>query len=344
MSLIRVGVVGVGVRGRHSLELSLSAIDGVQLQAVSFYSESDPVLLEGSGEASARAYAERHGAEYEEDWKTLVRRDDIDLISVMVEPAKTAEVVLEAVSAYKAIICDKPLAVHIRDAEQISEAVKASGVPMLVFFWLRYTASFRLIANRLAAGEIGKPLAASVEFWMDGGPLQGFQATRAYVNGYGGGEVTNFGCYAIDYMCQLLGKPVAVQAMLSDAFYDDYASAGMESIGTVLITFASGAVGHLVTGRIPGKAGCPIIRASVTGEKGTLYADGAQLSAHIYGDRDVRLELAPKAQEQLLADFVQELRTGNKSGNLPGAEAALVVTKVLQAVYRSAQIQEQVLL
>ncbi|MBD2865583.1 Gfo/Idh/MocA family protein [Paenibacillus oceani] len=344
MSLIRVGVVGVGIRGRHALEIPLSGMDGVRLKAVSFYPESEPVLWEGGGEASAIDYAKRYGAEYVEDWRMLVRRDDIDLISVMVEPAKTAEVVREAAAAGKAMVCDKPIAVHVRDAESICRAVAAAGVPMLVFFWLRHTASFRHISNRLTAGEIGKPLAASVELWMDGGPLPGFRATKAYVDSYGGGEVTNFGCYAIDYLCRLLGEPVAVQAMLSDAFYDDYAQVGMESLGTVLIKFASGAVGHLVTGRIPGKAGCPIIRASVTGEKGTLYADGAQLSANVYGEQDARLEMAPKAQEELLADFVRELRTGSWSGNLPGAEDALAVTKVLRAVYRSAQIQEQVLL
>jgi predicted dehydrogenase len=322
----------------------LSRLEGIRLEAVSFYPESDPVLLEGSDEASARAYARRHGAEYEEDWRTLVRREDIDLISVMVEPAKTADIVKEAAAAGKPMICDKPLAVHIRDGEAICGAVAAAGVPMLVFFWLRELASFRDLRKRLHAGEIGQPLAAAVELWMDGGPLHGFSASKAYLDGFGGGEVTNFGCYAIDYLCCLLGKPVAVQAMMSAAFYEDYARIGMESIGTAVLTFESGAIGHFVTGRIPGSAGCPIFKATVTGKKGTLLADNRQEAANVYGGRAGRLPLAPQAQEELLAGFVRELRERRWSGELPGPEDALVVTKVLRAIYRSAQTREKVTL
>ena len=328
---LNVGVVGVGVRGRHSLEQMLAKVDGVRIGLVSMYPATNPVLLEGFTEEGARKYAANLGAQYVEDWREVVHSPDVDIISVMVEPGVAYPVIMEAIGAGKHVLCDKPVVKSPAEAEAVRQAVAESGLQLMVFLWGRYLPPFRDLKKQVEEGAIGNPIAVSMEFLMANGPLAGFTASAEYLQGYGGGDLVTFGCYGVDYICWLLGEPQALQARSYPYFYPDYQAVGMDSFGFLGIEFKNGGIGNLITGRTPGSF--PIIRVNVTGETGVLRAE-ANLKAP---------GLVSGAQMEMVTDFISSIRSNKPIGNLPGSLEGCYVARVLSGAYEAIGTERTVL-
>ncbi|MEI6502154.1 MAG: Gfo/Idh/MocA family oxidoreductase, partial [Armatimonadota bacterium] len=223
MTEIGVGIIGCGIRGRHGYEQYLATHPAVRLRALSHYPNSSAVLREGRTEADDRAYAERLGVEYYgEDFAAVLARDDIQIISLMVEPGQAAEYVELAAQAGKHLVSDKPMAGSVADGQRIVDSVNRHGVKFLVALNERYHPPLRQVRQQLASGAIGKLLAATVTFAF-AGPLAGFTGSAPYRASFGGGEFANFGCYCADYLNWLAqSRPRSVFGQLGRFFYDDY--------------------------------------------------------------------------------------------------------------------------
>ncbi len=68
----------------------------------------------------AASVARKFGIEHvANDWKDLVARDDVDLVSVVTPPATHMEITLAALAQPKAVLCKKPMAMNAADARRI---------------------------------------------------------------------------------------------------------------------------------------------------------------------------------------------------------------------------------
>ncbi|MGW7364189.1 Gfo/Idh/MocA family oxidoreductase, partial [Streptomyces sp. NPDC054841] len=79
-----------------------------------------PVLaaIAGRDAAAVRAAAARHGwAAAETDWRALVTRDDVQLVDVCTPGDSHAEIAIAALEAGKHVLCEKPLANSVAEAE-----------------------------------------------------------------------------------------------------------------------------------------------------------------------------------------------------------------------------------
>ncbi len=86
-------------------------------------------------EEKLKAFADTWGFEsYETDWRKLIARKDIEQIDICTPNATHKEIVLAAAAAGKSIICEKPLAMTVAEAEEMVAAVEKAGVPNLVCF------------------------------------------------------------------------------------------------------------------------------------------------------------------------------------------------------------------
>lgn len=342
MTTIGVGVIGTGVRGRHALEQYLARCRNMEIRAVAWFPSSAPELQDGAGrgESYARRYAGEVGADYAgDDWRQLLARDDISVVSLMIEPDRTLPVASEAIAAGKHIVFDKPMTKSIADAEQLCGLLDRAGIRHIINFWPRFLPAFMKLKETIDSGQIGDVVALDVDWFVGHGPLAGFTASRAYKDVYGGGEVTTHGCYAIDLLNWLAGEPASVDGSVASCFYEDYGKVGMESLGTGTIRYRNGAIGHFATGRIPSKSGIPIFRATVTGEYGTAAADASQAYVDVYcGDGHRKEAFVVDPSQQLASAFVASLqREGDRNAHLPGASDALRVSKVLCGLYEAAQ-------
>ena len=89
------------------------------------------------------------------DWREIVERDDVDLVSVVTPPSTHMEMTLAALENGKAVLCEKPMAMNVAEARRMVEAAKSAGVLALIDHELRFLKSRRTMRSMLMNGAIG---------------------------------------------------------------------------------------------------------------------------------------------------------------------------------------------
>jgi len=125
-------------------------------------------LCANDTEDNLKAFAEKYGWEsYETDWKNVVKRDDIDLISIASPNHLHKEIALEAAKYGKHILCEKPLANNLSDAKEMLDAVNKAGVRHCCGFSYRFTPSLALARQFVLDGKIGRIYHVFVRYAQD---------------------------------------------------------------------------------------------------------------------------------------------------------------------------------
>src|SRR4051812_4779599 len=82
---------------------------------------------------------------------------DVDLITICTPTEGHREALLAAAKARVAIVCEKPIARHLRDAEEMVAACEATNTPLYVAHVLRFFPAYAQAKRTLASGVIGAP-------------------------------------------------------------------------------------------------------------------------------------------------------------------------------------------
>jgi predicted dehydrogenase len=333
---IGVGIIGNGIRGRHGYEHFLAAHPLVRLRALAQYPEAHPGLLEGKTEADFRHYAEGLGADYlGTDVDGLLAREDIQIVSLMVEPGRVADYVERCGAAGKHIVADKPLAGSVADGRRIVESVSRHGIKFMVSLNERYSPPFAEAQRRLASGSLGELLAATVTFCL-GGPLAGFLGNSAYRESFGGGEWANFGCYCADYANWLAGgQPVSVFGHMGTFFYEDYRQARMEDLAECVVRYENGVIATLVAGRPRAAYAGSYITADLTCTRGSLRVNHSMPMMELATDEHSLRGYGSTGLNELCGDFVDAVR--NDAPSPITAADGLLALQVVHAAYESAR-------
>lgn len=160
---LNIGLIGYGFMGRtHSNAFR---------QAPKFFDTAyEPVLKAACArnEAKIKAFAENWGWEsYETDWRKLIARDDIDVIDIAAPNNAHFEIALAAAKAGKMILCEKPLAMNVDEATQMTEAVEKAGVANMVWFNYRRVPSITLAKQLVDEKRIGRPFHYRATYLQD---------------------------------------------------------------------------------------------------------------------------------------------------------------------------------
>jgi len=108
-------------------------------------------------EKNLAAFARKFGWEsFERDWRVLVAREDIDLVSIAAPGTLHKDISLEAARHGKAILCEKPLANSLADAEEMLAAVGRAGVPNCCGYSYRSTPAQALAKQFVDDGRLGR--------------------------------------------------------------------------------------------------------------------------------------------------------------------------------------------
>lgn len=152
---LNIGMLGCGFMGR--------AHSNAYLQVNHFFDrEHQPVLKACYGRQQDREkldqFAKRwdYGA-VETDWRKIVQRDDIHLVDVCVPNFMHHDVVIAAAEAGKIIVCEKPLAMNVAEAEEMVAAVEKAGVANMVSFNYRRVPAIALMKQIIDEGRVGRP-------------------------------------------------------------------------------------------------------------------------------------------------------------------------------------------
>jgi predicted dehydrogenase len=133
----------------------------------------DPTMSVVCGRDAGRA-AEAAGrlgwAESATDWRAVVARDDIDLIDICTPGDSHAEIAVAALEAGKHVLCEKPLANTVAEAELMAAAAErahAAGVRAMVGFTYRRVPAIAFARQLVAEGRIGEVRHVRAQYLQD---------------------------------------------------------------------------------------------------------------------------------------------------------------------------------
>ncbi|HEX5089100.1 MAG TPA: Gfo/Idh/MocA family oxidoreductase [Nocardioides sp.] len=174
-----------------------------------------PVMQVLCGRDAARAAeaAQRLGwAESETDWRRLVERQDVDLVDICTPGDTHAEIAIAALEAGKHVLCEKPLANTVAEAEQMTAAAEVAatgGVRAMVGFTYRRVPAIALARRLVQEGRIGEVRHVRAQYLQDWiadseAPL----SWRLDKSRAGSGALGDIGAHIIDLTQHITGQQI----------------------------------------------------------------------------------------------------------------------------------------
>jgi predicted dehydrogenase len=152
---VRIGMVGYAFMGAAHSQAWRTVNRAFDLPA-----RARRVAVCGRDATMVAAAANRLGWESTEtDWRTLIQRDDIDLVDICVPGDLHAEIAIAALAAGKHVLCEKPLANTVDEARAMvaaADAARRSGVRAMCGFNYRRVPAVALMRELIAAGRLGE--------------------------------------------------------------------------------------------------------------------------------------------------------------------------------------------
>jgi predicted dehydrogenase len=185
------------------------------------------------------------------DWRQVVRRPDIHLVDVSTPGDSHAEIAIAAAEAGKAVICEKPLANTVQEAEAMLAAVRKARVPHMVCHNYRRVPAIMLARQIIAEGRLGRIhhfRGAYLQDWL-------VDPEFAYVwrmdrKKAGSGALGDIGSHTIDLARFLIGEITELSATLETFVKDRPLPHDPARRGTVTVDDAAAAVVRFENGAI----------------------------------------------------------------------------------------------
>ncbi|GAA2283870.1 Gfo/Idh/MocA family oxidoreductase [Actinomadura luteofluorescens] len=292
MTTVGVGMVGHAFMGRaHSQAWrSVGPFFGPPLTPVM-------TALAGRSAERARAAADALGwASVETDWKELLRRDDVQLVDICTPGDSHAEIAVAALDAGKHVLCEKPLANSVAEAEAMAAAAERArerGVRSMVGFNYRRVPAVTLARRLVDEGRIGAVRHVRAQYLQDwlADPEAPF-TWRMDRDRAGTGALGDIGAHIIDTAQFITGHDLVGVSALLDTFVPERPVPGG---GTAQVTVDDAA---LFVGRTDGGALASFeatrfatgrknaLRIEVSGSSGALAFDLESLNELWFYDRD----------------------------------------------------------
>jgi predicted dehydrogenase len=245
---MRFGLVGCGWIVERCHAPSMARAEGVEVVAVADPSPGRADLVGALFELEPEArYA---------DYRGLLARDDIDVISVGTPPTTHREIVEAAAARGVHVICEKPLALNLADCDAMVGAAEKAGVKLAVYHnYLWYTSTLKL-RELIGAGAIGDVISTEIR----GLGLRPWVGNESYRPGWrfsidqgGGGALMDAGLHAL-YLTEAFhgGAPVAATSSMH------YDHPGIDASALCQMRMESGATATVEIGWQHGDGGIAV--------------------------------------------------------------------------------------
>lgn len=220
--------------------------------------------------------------EVETDWRKVVVRDDIDLISIATPNFLHKEIAIEAVKNGKHVLCEKPLANNLQEACEMLDAAEKAGVKHCCGYSYRFTPSLALARQLVQEGRIGRIYHVFVRYAQDWITDPNFSMVWRFDKKIAGsGPLGDLSAHSIDatrFVTGLKFKEVTgnLQTLIKERPVDSNNPDGPKGTVTVddvaqfLVNFEGGATGCFESTRLAtGRKNYNTIE--INGEKGSIF-------------------------------------------------------------------------
>lgn len=270
--------IGIGIIGTGS-------IAGVHAKSVRELENCQLLGLASSSRERAKAAAEKFGLRVYEDYRNLLKDNDIKVVIICTHSGNHLEPTLAAAEAGKHVLVEKPLEVTLKRADQMIEACKKAGVKLGCIFQNRFSPDYQRLKAAVTSGALGKLNLgnAYIKWYRDPDYYQS-SAWKGTIQGDGGAALINQGIHTIDLLLDIMGEVESVFGKVRTVKHDIEG----EDLGVGLITFKSGALGT-VEGSTAITPGYPE-RLEIFGDKGSVILEAGKVISWQIGEETQETE------------------------------------------------------
>lgn len=140
---MNVAVIGVGNMGQHHAR-NYSEMPGIDLVAIADVNE-----------AKGKELAKRFGCHYYPDYREMLAKEEIELVTIAVPTKLHKKVALDAIKKGINILIEKPIAATVAEAKEIVAAAKAKGIKFTVGHIERFNPAVLKLKEMVDAGKLG---------------------------------------------------------------------------------------------------------------------------------------------------------------------------------------------
>ncbi len=316
-AVIGLGFIGAGdqVSG-DALGQSVKDLDGTHAPALAAHPEVELVAGSSRDPGRRKRFTERLGVHNTyEDWRELLRHENLDIVAVATYTPQHAEVTIAcAETGVRAVICEKPLATTLRDADRVIDACRKHGTLLAVNHPRRWHPVWRSVRDEIRAGTIGDVSHLSLH-WPSG-------------------RLGNIGTHLFDVTAFLLdSRPCAVSGVL-DSFVppDCRGSEFHDPGGWGMVRFANGVMAHVDAGarvRLP-------FGFRVFGSEGWIDIDREHADVRLWSGETKKISCPPDRPNSLVNGVDEIVTCLSGAGDVsPTGEAARDALEVIVAFHVS---------
>lgn len=333
-----VSLIGCGRISFKHIEGFAENADSMRISAT-----CDPVIER----AEAKAQESRSNAAVYTDYRKMLAECKPDIVMIAAESGKHKDIAVECLNAGCHVICEKPMSLSTRDADEMIAAAKKNTRKLGVCFQNRFNAPIQRLRTALEAGRFGKILHGTIQIRWNRGETYYAEAPWRGTWAQDGGTLMNQCTHGIDLLQWMLGEDaVRVQAQTRRFLRPIEA----EDFGAAVVEFKNGAVG-IIEGSACVYPTNINETLSVFGEKGSAVVGGLAVNkietwrfadAQNAGDPEEKV-LNPNEKDPptvygfghtaLFRDFINAIETNREP--LISGERGKKALEIILAVYKS---------
>lgn len=295
-------------------------------------------------ESRARRVAQECAAESYVDYRRLLDRQDVDVITICTPSGLHCQMACEALQAGKHVLVEKPIALSLDDADRMIAVAQATGKKLGVVLQNRYNPPMQDLRRVVDRGQLGRLL-------LGNATVRWYRPQEYYEDGWhgtwamDGGALMNQSIHHIDALQWFMGKPISVFAYTATLAHRMEA----EDVGVAVIRFAGGALGAIEGSTITYPEN---LEGSVAlfGERGSVKVGGTALNRKVIwkieGELEHERELLSREQvdppsvygsshKAVITDMIEAILQ-DREPRTNGKEARKSLALVL-AIYESAR-------
>ncbi len=197
MHKIRYGIIGFGGFAEKAIAPALQASPNSELVAIQKRSAEE-------ARAKAREFSVRWSFSRVEE---LVAHPDVDAVFIVSANFRHHPETLAAAAAGKHVLVEKPMAMNVKECEEMIEACRKAGVRLMVGHMIRFSTAIRRVRELISSGALGRITFARADFFYDARLTKRnwlFDRTIA-----GGGPVFDVGVHCLDTLRFVLSDDVS---------------------------------------------------------------------------------------------------------------------------------------
>ena len=264
---MRFAVIGINGQGRQ------------HLRGLRETSEAELVAVCDVNEDAARTRSEEYGVPYYTSYEDVLKRDDVDAVTLPLPHYLHAPVAIAALQAGKHVATEKPMAVTVRQCDEMIAAAKKAGKQLTITHQGRVGPGVRYVKDLLASEDFGRLIRM---VWLSGGTrTQYYYDTEAWRGTWaeeGGGTLINQKVHDLDRLAFLVGLPAELTAFTSNLFHR--VEPLIDTMASAAFFWDNGAIGAFQASITDG--GAESSRQEYHGDRASIIYDGKnwQMGGH----------------------------------------------------------------